>query len=362
MKQWLGLCALSSALVLSGCSGEPEYVDFGLPKVKVLELSSSDVREDRLYFPAVANAAERSHLSFRVAGEISKIHVKEGDQLKKGDLIAELDPTDYRLDVDNATARYTVVDSQYKRSKPLVDKGLLAKSQFDEIAANRQIAYAELQLAKLRLSFTMLKAPVDGIISRVSADQFENIQVGQQIVNIHSLDNVEVLIQLPDRLYVSQPDQNVLSKVNAVVKVPSGNEYNAQIKEFTTEPDPSTGTFTVTLSLPMPEQEYILDGMAVEVTSKGEDIGLELNTGVQVPIEAVFNADGDPLERDNKYVWVVNSDETVSKKKVAVGKANKDTVQVLEGLDNKQTVVIAGISRLREGMQVQVIKPEVGNE
>jgi RND family efflux transporter MFP subunit len=203
---------------------------------------------------------------------------------------------------------------------------------------------------------------VDGIISRVSADQFENIQVGQQVVNIHSVDNVEVLIQLPDRLYINQPSQNVLSKVNAVVKVPSGNEYSAQIKEFTTEPDPATGTFTVTLSLPMPEEEYILDGMAVEVTSKGEDIGLELNAGVQVPIESVFNADGDPLERDNKFVWVLNSDNTVSKKKVVVGKASKDTVQVLEGLTNDQVVVIAGVSRLREGMQVDVIEQEAGNE
>lgn len=362
MKQWLGLCALSTATLLAGCGGEPQYVDFGLPKVKVLDLASHETSEDRLYFPAVANAAERSHLSFRVAGEISKIYVKEGDQVKLGDLIAEIDPTDYKLDVDNASARYSVVDSQYKRSKPLVEKGLLAKSQFDEIAANRQIAYAELQLAKLRLSFTQLKAPVDGIISRVSADQFENIQVGQQIVNIHSIDDVEILIQLPDRLYINQPSQDVLANVNAVVKVPSGNEYNAKIKEFTTEPDPATGTFTVTLSMPMPKQEYVLDGMAVEVTSKGEDIGLQLNSGVQIPIEAVFNADGDELSRENKFVWTVNTDNTVSKRKVVVGKANKDTVQVLEGLDKDQVVVIAGVSRLREGMQVAVIDKEAGNE
>lgn len=362
MKQWLSLCALSSAALLVGCGGETQYVDFGTPKVKILELSNHSVKEERLYFPAVANAAERSHLSFRVAGEISKIYVKEGDQLKKGDLIAELDPTDYQLDVDNASARYSVVNSQYKRSKPLVDKGLLAKSQFDEIAANRQIAYAELQLSKLRLSFTQLKAPVDGIISRVSADQFENIQVGQQVVNIHSVESVEVLIQLPDRLYVNQPSQQSLEKVNAVVKVPSGNEYSAQIKEFTTEPDPATGTFTVTLSLPMPEEEYILDGMAVEVTSKGEDIGLELNRGVQVPVEAIFNADGDELGREYKFVWVLNSDGTVSKQPVQTGKASKESVQILEGLTNDQTVVIAGVSKLRDGMQVQVVEQEAGNE
>lgn len=361
MKQWISLGVLSTATILAGCGGDTEYVDFGLPKVKTMEIGSG-IQGDNLYFPAVANAAERSHLSFRVAGEISELNVKEGDQVKKGDVIAEIDPTDYKLDVDNASAKFSVVDSQYKRSKPLVDKGLLAKSQFDEIAANRQIAYTELKLAQLRLSFTKLLAPVDGIISRVNVDQFENIQVGQQIVNIHSLDSVEVLIQLPDRLYVNQPDQETLSRIEALVKVPSGNEYSASIKEFTTEPDPATGTFTVTLSLPMPEEEYILDGMAVEVTSEGDDVGLNLNAGVLVPIEAVFNADGDDLNRLNKFVWVLNDDNTVSKQAVTIGKVTKEDLQILDGLESKQQVVVAGISRLREGMKVEVVKQEAGNE
>lgn len=362
MKQWLSLCALSSAALLSGCGEAPQYADFGMTKVKVVPLSQQKADDGRLYFPAVANAAQRSHLSFRVAGEISKIYVKEGDHLAKGDLIAELDPTDYQLDVDNASARYSVVDSQYKRSKPLVDKGLLAKSQFDEIAANRQIAYAELQLAKLRLSFTQLKAPVGGIISRVNADQFENIQVGQQIVNIHSVENVEVLIQLPDRLHTNNNTRESLDKVKTIVRVPSGNEYSAKIKEFTTEPDPATGTFTVTLSLPMPEQEYILDGMAVEVTSDAKDIGLDMNAGVQVPIEAIFNADGDALDRSNKYVWILNDNNTVAKQKVVTGKAGKQSIQILDGLSPEQTVVVAGVAKLREGMQVQVVEQETGNE
>ncbi|EKP4442464.1 efflux RND transporter periplasmic adaptor subunit, partial [Vibrio alginolyticus] len=204
MKGVISLATLLSTLFLVGCGDKAPEKELETPRVRVTSLAGNKV-DDNLYFPAVANAADRSHLSFRVAGEVSSIMVKEGDKVTKGDVIATLDPTDYELDVDNASARFSVVDSQYRRSRPLVDKGLLAKSQFDEIAAQRQIALAELQLAKLRLSFTALKAPVDGIISRVNIDQFENVQVGQHIVNIHSLERVEVLIQLPDRLYVNQP-------------------------------------------------------------------------------------------------------------------------------------------------------------
>lgn len=357
MNRYLVFSLLSTAIVLGGCSKHSEPAVSVVPKVKAVSLDSKHA-PDRLYFPAVANAAERSRLSFRVAGEVSKLAVKEGDRVQQGDVLAELDPTDYQLDVDNASARYSVVNSQYQRSAPLVKKGLLAKSQFDEIAAERQIASAELQLAKLRLSFTQLLAPMDGIISRVNVDQFENIQVGQQVVNIHSVDNVEVLIQLPDRLYINQPGPDHLDSVRAVVRLPSGNQYTARVKEFTTEPDPSTGTFTATLSMPMPKEEYVLDGMAVDVTTAGENIGLNLNVGVRVPVEAVFNADGDELSRDNKFVWVLNDDQTVSKQAVTVGSASQTTLQILSGLTNQQSVVVAGISRLREGMKVEVVPQE----
>ncbi|WP_194435292.1 efflux RND transporter periplasmic adaptor subunit [Vibrio fluminensis] len=355
------LFALLVTTLMTACGEQVTYFDAGLPKVEVVEVES-DPPTESLYFPAVANAAERSHLSFRVAGEISRVYVKEGDKVEKGALIAELEPTDYQLEVDNAAARFSVINSQYRRSQPLVKKGLLAKSQFDEIAAQRRIAMAELELAKLRLSFTKLKAPVEGIISRVSVDQFENIQVGQNIVNIHSLNSVEILIQLPDRIYVNQPEQEQLEQIDAIVKVPSGNEYHATIKEFTTEPDPQTGTFNVTLSLPMPDDEYILDGMAVEVTSNNEEVGLDLKKGVQLPIEAIFNQDGDDLERSNKFVWLLNQDQTVSKQQVVIGKATKRSIQILSGVSAGQKVVIGGMSRLTDGVKVQVVAKEAGNE
>ncbi|MCY9877854.1 efflux RND transporter periplasmic adaptor subunit [Vibrio natriegens] len=360
MKRIIALAVLCLPLFISGCGDKGPEKEVEIPRVRVVSLEGSKV-DDNLYFPAVANAADRSHLSFRVAGEVSSIRVKEGDKVKKDDVIATLDPTDYQLDVDNASARFSVVDSQYRRSRPLVDKGLLAKSQFDEIAAQRQIALAELKLAQLRLSFTTLKAPVDGIISRVNVDQFENIQVGQYIVNIHSLDRFEVLIQFPDRLYVKEPPTDErLTSIQGVVRVPSGNEYIGTVKEFTTEPDPATGTFTVTLSLPMPKDEYILDGMAVEVTSKDEKVGLNLNVGINVPIEAIFNADGDDLSRENKFVWVLNDDNAVSRQQIRTGKASKTSIQVLDGLELHDKVVVAGVARLREGMQVEVVEQEAG--
>ncbi|CAH0539628.1 efflux RND transporter periplasmic adaptor subunit [Vibrio marisflavi] len=359
MKHWIVIfCTL---LFLAGCGDKQQTQQLKETKVKAASLKEN-ASKGNVYFPAVANAATKAELSFRVAGEVVKVNVRGGDKVKKGEVLALLDPTDYKLDVDNASARYKVINNQYQRSKPLVKKGLLAQSQFDELAAERGIALADLQLAKLRLSFTKLLAPYDGIISVVDVEKFENIQLGQQIINIQNLSNLDVLVQIPDRLYTNRPTLEKLAQFKAFVRTPSGQEYPVSIKEFTTEPNPTTETFTVTFDMPMPKDEIILDGMAVQIRAAKENSNINLNTRVLVPIEAIFNADGDALERNAKYVWVINQDNTVSKQLIKVGKATNNHIQVLEGLTPENRVVIAGITKLREGMKVQVVSGRDNNE
>ena len=81
-----------------------------------------------------------------------------------------------------------------------------------------------------------------------------------------------------------------------------------------------------------------------------------------IPIESVFNADGDPLDNKDSYVWVVNDDKTVTKQQIVLGKANQTTLQVIKGLEIGQTIVTAGVSKLRDGMTVEVLSQETNNE
>lgn len=357
MKSIYLFLVLSASLLLSGC-GKPVFEEKAAPRVRVIQLGEGGGSlSDKAYFPAIASAADRSHLAFRVSGEVSKVSVNEGDQVKKGQVIAELDPTDYQLTVDNAQASYNVANSQYERSAQLVKKGLLAQSQFDELAAQRKRAKAELDLAKLRLTFTKLKAPMDGIISRVSVEQFENIQAGQQIVNIHNLNEVDIVVQVADQLFINKKEGNN-EDFGALVRVASGDEYPARLKEYTTEQDPSTSTYTVTFTMPMPENQFILDGMAVEVTANQSDIQVNVASAINIPIEAITNPDGEMLDRENKFVWVLNADNTVTKTKVVTGRISFENIQVFDGLEQGQKIVVAGLSRLADGMEVSPIEKE----
>lgn len=111
----------------------------------------------------------------------------------------------------------------------------------------------------------------------------------------------------------------------------------------------------------MPEQELILDGMAVEVSAKGQHVGLNPLNTISVPIEAIFNADGDELDKTAQYVWLLNNDNTVSKRQVRLAKASRNHVQVSEGINAGDRLVVAGVARLRDGMKVQVLE-ERGHE
>lgn len=353
--------AFSAMALLQGCEKpliEPRQ------KVQLVKVKTVQLAEDtaRLSFPAVAVAADKSSLSFRLQGEVTAVTVRPGDQVAEGQVLAQIDPTYYRLELDDAKAEYAIADSQYRRSAKLVDQGYIAPSQFDELKAQRRIAKARLDIAKLNLSFTELKAPFAGVISHIPIQQFENVQVGQQVMNIHSSTTVDVQLQAPDIIYSKTTAPQVeASKPGAKIITADGSEYDARLKEFTTEPDPEVGSFVITLTMPMPKDRFILDGMAVEVRADAQKLKIYKRNEPFIPLEAILNEDGDDLNMTQKFVWVVNNDNTVSKRQIITDKVVNNGVRLLSGLAVGDVIVVAGGNRLREGQSIKIIDDAVIN-
>jgi len=353
--------ALSAMTILQGCEKpliEPRQ------KVQLVKVDTVQLAEEtaKLSFPAIAVAADKSSLSFRLQGEVTSVTVRPGDRVAAGQVLAQLDPTYYRLEVDDAKAEYAIADSQYRRSAKLVDQGYIAPSQFDELKAQRRIAKARLDIAKLNLSFTALKAPFSGVISHVPIQQFENVQVGQQVMNIHSTTTVDIQLQAPDIIYSkSSAVQIEASRPGAKIITADGTEYDAHLKEFTTEPDPEVGSFVITLTMPMPEDRFILDGMAVEVRADAQKLKIYKTNEPFIPLEAILNEDGDDLNLTQKFVWVVNSDNTVSKRQIVTGKVVNNGVRLTSGLSVGDKIVVAGGNRLREGQSIKIFDDSINN-
>jgi RND family efflux transporter MFP subunit len=332
-------------------------------KVQLVKIDTVKLAKEapQLTFPAVAVAADKSTLSFRLQGEVIRIMIQPGDRVTKGQLLAQLDHTDYQLEVDDAQAQYNVANSQYRRSAKLVGKGYIAPSEIDELKAKRRIAKARLDISKLNLTFTQLTAPFEGVVSYVPIKQFENVTIGQQVMNMHSTETVNIQLQAPDLIYSQSSAVDIeATKPGAKIITADGAEYDATLKEFTTEPDPDAGSFIVTLTMPMPKDKLILDGMAVSVRADAQKLNIYKKNEPFIPFEAIFNEDGDDLASTEKFVWIVNDNNTVSKRQIVTDKLVAEGVRLHSGLAAGEKIIVAGGNRLREGQSIEIINSEAG--
>ena len=157
----LTICMLSS-FVLMACS-KPITIEQSLMRVSVFELPEVEHTNQRS-FKGVAKAHDLVELSFRVDGRISEIPITKGQLIKKGDVLAQLDQTDYQVALDDRRAKQVLTSKQNERAKTLLDKKLMSEAEYDKIHAEFLVAKAQLKMAELELQYTTLKAPFDGIV------------------------------------------------------------------------------------------------------------------------------------------------------------------------------------------------------
>lgn len=346
---------LASFLTLQGCSEAATEQTQELPPRPVKIVKVSDVAEQQLrQFPGVVEATKVAKLTFRVSGEVVELPVKPGTEVKQGELIAKLDPTDYKLAVDQAKAQYDLASSQYKRNQNLVKQGLMSEAQFDEIESQLAVAKSNYETAKANLGYTEMHAPFEGVIAKVAIERYENIQAKQAIVTLQIADAVDISIQVPENLFARLYKRIDYEPVVVFDAAPE-QRYEAHLKEWDTQADAATNTYKVVFTVPRPEELNILPGMTATVIADLNQVMRDTLNGVIVPAAAVF-AD----EQDQSYVWVVNDQMKVTKTAVTLGNMTNDGLLVTDGLQVGQRVVAAGTQQLQEGQEVSQWKRERG--
>jgi RND family efflux transporter MFP subunit len=207
------ICALTlfSTAILS--CGEKEQSEEIIRPVRYVEAYSTGGTRTRT-FSGVARAGLESKLSFKVPGTIELVAVKVGDRVAAGDLIAQLDPSDYQLEVQkaeaalaNAAAQARNAEANYERVRALWENKSASTTDLDASRATYESATAgtrsaqkQLELAKAQLSYTTLNAPISGAIAQVIAEKNENVQIGKTVVTLTSSSRIEVEVSIPEVL------------------------------------------------------------------------------------------------------------------------------------------------------------------
>ncbi|HSG82039.1 MAG TPA: efflux RND transporter periplasmic adaptor subunit, partial [Gemmatimonadota bacterium] len=266
----LGLIAAAS---FQACGNEEQAEPVIRPVRYELAYSTGGSRERS--FSGTAQAGVESRISFKVPGTIRRLAADVGDTVRAGQLIAELDDEDYRLQVQRAeaglaqaTSRARAAEADYARARQLYENANLSRSQLDaarstsESAASSVSAYEqELELTRLQLSYTRLAAPVAGAVASVNVEVNENVQAGQIVLLLTSGSNLEVEVGVPGVLIseIAEGDE-----VRATFDALPGRSFPGVVTEVGVAATGAGLTFPVTVRLTESETA-VRSGMSAEV-------------------------------------------------------------------------------------------------
>jgi multidrug efflux system membrane fusion protein len=234
-----------SALVFSigGCGKEKEEVEVKevVRPVKMLTLEGKGSTKKTKY-PGRVRANQRVDLAFQVAGPLIELLVTEGQRIKKGELIARILPRDFETEISKAQAKSLDAEQQFQRYRDLYVKKQVSKADFDKYKSQADIARARLKETEDSLSDTYLKAPFTGVIAKRYVENFEDVKAKDPIVSIQDISEVEILIDVPEKVMITLRKD---ARKNAVAEFAAtpGKQYPLSLKEFSTEADPRTQTY-----------------------------------------------------------------------------------------------------------------------
>ncbi|NIX01108.1 MAG: efflux RND transporter periplasmic adaptor subunit [Phycisphaerae bacterium] len=313
-------------------------------------------------FSGVAQAGIESKLSFKVPGTVKNVYVEVGDQIQKGELLAELDATDYQLQVQQAEASLTQARAQarnaqanFERIRTLYESNNVSKSNYDAARSAKESAQAavraaekQLELAKQQLSYTRLTAPIAGAIAMVNVEENENVVAGQPVVLLTAGSDIEVKLTVPEVL-ISRMKEG--KEVTVTFDALPSQEFPAAVTEVGVTATGTGTAYPVTVRL-RKKDEAIRPGMAANVTYRFESS--DERERFMVPSHAVME------DRKGRFVYVVKPipDEPglgiIQRRPVTIGELTADGIEIFEGLSDGDMVVTAGVSRITEGQKVRI--------
>jgi multidrug efflux system membrane fusion protein len=366
IKSGLAICTVGLAL-LSACgqSEEPAKTVETIRPVKLMKVGGSLAGKTRK-LPGTVRAADRVDLAFQVPGTLVELPVKEGQTVKKGILVARIDPRDYETNLRNAEGTlgkaeaalaYAIAEHKRYVNVKETDAGAVSDSMVSLKLASEKVARADLQSAKAtvaaakdQLEYTRLKAPFDGVIAQKYVDNFKEVQAKEAVLSLQNVTDVEVIIDVPELMIA--PIRKTLPRFYAEFTADPIRRFELQIKEFATQADSVTQTYRVVLAMPAPSGIRILPGMTVNVAIEFTEEA-EAGAEILIPAIAVFADDA-----GHSQVWVVDPQTMkVQRREVTTGDlSGSDSIRIVSGLNADETIAISGVSTLSEGQTVRAFE------
>lgn len=301
-----------------------------------------------------------TNLGFRVSGKIVARAVDVGTTVKPGDLIARLDPADYRLAVDNARAALASAEADYARAKADHERYLNLRGtavftaqtmdQRQSLAATAQArveqARSQLASAENNLAYTELRADTDGVVTAVQAEVGQVMAQGQGVARIARTDEMEILVGVPEHRLKTVREARA---ARFELWSDPGHRYSVRLRELSPSADPMTRTYPARFSV-IEQPPFIGLGMTATLAFERPDA----QTVAEVPLSAIFQRGTQPA------VWVVDKESgTVALRTVTIARWRDETAAIASGVKDGELIATAGVHKLEAGQKVKPIPAQM---
>ncbi len=346
---------------LVACGDADVTVEERLRPVRYITVSDDNAFRNRS-FTGTSKSSLESRLSFKVSGTIVNLPVQIGQRLGAGELIAEIDPATYQLQVQQAQA--SLIESQanerraaanYERTKGLYanDNASLndlesARAQAESATAMVSATTKSLEIARLNASYTSLRAETDCSIASLDVEINENVSAGQQVVAVSCGNEFEVTVDLPESLI---GDVDAFTPVDIRFGAIPDFAFSGEITEIAVASAPGSAAFPVVIRIAETHPE-LRSGLAADVTFQFDSPG-SAGGSIVLPVSAVISQ----AEEPSVFVAVpaeTEGEAIVQRTPVVLGELTQSGIEIIDGLSVGDRVVTAGISVIRDGQRVLI--------
>jgi RND family efflux transporter MFP subunit len=312
------------------------------PDINVVSLTlSPSVIQDRISLPATVMPWVNLTVLTEVRGKVTTLLVKEGQRVRKGAVIAQLDQRDYENQLRSNRASLAAAKANLKRLKELQRDRLSTRSQLDDAEAQVESLQAAMDTAALNLERCSITAPIDGIINQRHIETGQYLNVADPVVEILQIDRVKIIVGIPES---DVEAVRRLDRFEVTIDALGGRSFTAKKHFLSRTADSQARVYPLELALENRDHEILPDMFArVAIVKK------EVADSLAVPLYAI-------ISRNDQHLIYVVKDNVAQVREIDLGIQEGWRVQAKAGLNPGDEVIVVGQRSVSDGRAVNVVR------
>jgi len=339
------MAALLAAFVMLGCKGQESMADVAgndrqAPAIPVSVTVVEPVAiRDVVFLPGETEAYEDVKVAANTSGRVEWIGPREGQSVKKGDLLAKIDVSALKASLEHAQAAYELADDLYQRRRRLYDNKIIAKEELDQSETQLKLAAADLEQIKVRYNHGFPKSPVTGIVNQLYLEVGEYAEAGKPIANIVNIDRIKINVQVPelDVRYIAK-GQTTPIRIDAFAE----HMFTGIVDFVAFKADPATKTFLVRSIIENPAHD-IRPGMI----GRAAFVRRTVPDALTAPLFAI-------VDKGGERIVFIEKNGVAQSRIISIGVIEGDRVQITRGLNVGDHLIVRGHTEVEDGMRVLV--------